>query len=84
MPSLIQQKFFLLQEKAAAGSTIIAGPFYDVGSAELACQGVAGKPENVGISFVVVKTTAGFATDSPQVVALDFFQPAPGQPPLDL
>ena len=82
MPSQIQQKFFILQENASSASPIKAGPFYDHGTANAQCQAMAAA--NIGIPFVVVKTTSGFCTDSPQAVALEFFQPAAGEPPLDL
>jgi hypothetical protein len=82
MPSQIQQKFFVIQEKAQGGSAIVLGPFYDIGTATLQCQTKAAS--DLGVAYVVVKTTAGFQTDAPQAVPLDFFQPAPGEPPLDL
>ncbi len=82
MPSLIQQKFWVCQENASTGSSIKEGPFYDIGSAKSRCQAIAAA--NIGVPFIVVKTTAGYATDSPQSVPLEFFQPGPGEPPLDL
>lgn len=82
MPALIQQKFFVIQENASTSSAIKEGPFFDLGTAKARCQSIAAA--NIGIPFVVVKTTAGFATDSPASVPLEFFQPAPGEPPLDL
>lgn len=82
MPSQIQQKFYIIQENSSTGTAIKAGPFYDLGSATLQCRFVAAA--DIGVAYTVVKTTAGFATDEPQAVALDFFQPAPGEPPLDL
>lgn len=82
MPDKIQQKFWVIQENAAQSSTIQAGPFYDKGSAETACQSIA--TANVGVKYVVVKSTSGFGTDKPTSVPLEFFAPAPGEPPLDL
>lgn len=82
MPAQIQQKFYCIQEKAQGGSAIVLGPFYDLGTASLQCRIKAAA--DIGVAYVVVKTTAGFQTDAPQAVALDFFQPAPGEPPLDL
>lgn len=82
MPDKIQQKFWIIQDNSQASSTIKAGPFYDIGSANLACKSMA--TSNVGIQFVVVKSTSGFGTDTPIGVPLEFFQPAPGDPPLDL
>lgn len=82
MPDKIQQKFWIIQDNSVNSSTIKAGPFYDKGSAEAACQSMASA--NIGIAFVVVKSTSGFSTDKPIGVALEFFQPAPGEPPLDL
>lgn len=82
MPSKIQQKFWVIQDNAAESSTIQKGPFMDVGTANIACQRLA--TSNVGVKYVVVKTTSGFATDTPVSVPLEFFEPAPGEPPLDL
>ena len=82
MPAQIQQKFYVCQEKAQGGSTIVLGPFYDLGTATYQCQVKAAS--DIGVAYVVVKTTAGFQTDAPKAVPLDFFQPAPGEPPLDL
>lgn len=82
MPDKIQQKFWVIQDNASTSSTINAGPFFDKGSAELACQNFA--TQNVGVKFVVVKSTSGFGTDKPVGVPLEFFQPAAGEPPLDL
>lgn len=82
MPDKIQQKFWILQDNAQVSSVVKAGPFYDKGSAEAACQSIA--TSNVGIAFVVVKTTSGFATEKPVGMPLEFFQPGPGEPPLDL
>lgn len=82
MPGQIQQKFYVLQENAATSSQVVAGPFYDLGTAKAQCQTKAAG--NIGVAYVVVKTTAGFQTDAPAAVALEFFTPAPGEPPLDL
>lgn len=82
MPDKIQQKFWIIQDNSTQSSTIKAGPFYDKGSAEVACQSMA--TANVGVQFVVVKSTSGFGTDKPSGVPLEFFTPAPGEPPLDL
>lgn len=82
MPALIQQKFWIIQDNASTSSAIKAGPFFDHGSADLACKSIAAA--NIGVSFVVVKTTSGFGTDKPEGVPLEFFQPGPGEPPLDL
>lgn len=82
MPDKIQQKFWIIQDNSSTSSTIKAGPFFDKGSADIACRDLASS--NIGVAYVVVKTTSGFGTDKPIGVPLEFFQPAPGEPPLDL